>query len=171
MLWRECRNSLILKLVLCRCKCITNRIYSRIKNTNDISCISFLNHLTLIRHHLLWLCKLDCLTTLNMIDLHTSSKLTRTDTHKCNTVTMILVHVCLNLKYKSGKIFRKWIYHSNVCLTSHRRIRHLQKVLQKGLHTEVRQRRSEKHRRKLTLCNLLHIKLSTSPIQKLNFIK
>ena len=44
-------------------------------------------------------------------------------------------------------------------------------MLQKSLHAEIRQSRSEKHRRKLSLTHLSLIKLRTCTVQKLNILE
>ena len=39
-----------------------------------------------------------------MINLLGGIEFAGADTHKCNSVTVSLIHICLNLKYKSRKI-------------------------------------------------------------------
>ena len=73
----------------------------RIKHTDDVSRIRLVHDMTLLRHHLLRLRKLDLfIAALHMCHFHAGGKLARADAHKRNSVTVCLVHVCLNLEYK-----------------------------------------------------------------------
>ena len=137
MLRRKSRDSLKAEFVFCGGKCVSDGKNTRIKDSYDITGIGFLHHLTLIRHHLLRLGELNLLASLYMKHLHTGGEFAGTDTHKCNTVAMILIHVCLNLEYKRRKIFLERIHDTGVRHASCRSIGHLQKMLQKSLHTEV----------------------------------
>ena len=114
MFRRKCRDSLKLKLVLCRREGVPDRENAGIKDTNNISRICFFYHFTLVCHHLLRLGKLDLFVSLHMEYFHARRKLTGTDTHKRNTVPVIFIHICLNLKDKRRKIFLKRINHSDV---------------------------------------------------------
>ena len=80
---------------------ISNRENTRVKNTDNISGIGLLHMLSLLGHHLLRLGKTDLLPTLHMHYFHTSFKLAGTDSHKCNTVSVRLIHIRLDFKYKS----------------------------------------------------------------------
>ena len=120
-------------------------------------------------HHLLWLQKAHFFVSLYMIYLLGSVKLTGTDTHKGNSVTMSLVHICLDLKHKGRKIVRHRINLFLICNTRKRRGCHGQEVLQKSLHTKVCQRRSKKYRSQLTFTYQLLIKICTCSVKKLYF--
>ena len=100
MLRCKCRNSLKLKLVLGRGKRITNGENTRIENTDDIPCICLIDDFSLICHHLLRLRQLDFLTTLNMVHFHAGIELSGANAHERDTVTVVLIHVRLNLEHK-----------------------------------------------------------------------
>ena len=55
-------------------------------------------------HQLLRLGKFQLLIALYMEHFHTSFKLSGTDTHECDSVTVRFVHICLNFKYKGREI-------------------------------------------------------------------
>ncbi len=92
-----------------------------------------------------------------MVHLHAGFKLSRTNSHKCDTVSVSLVHICLDLKYKCGEILVKWIYYAGQCFSWKRRCGHFQKMLQECFNTEVGQRRTKEYRGKITLLYTVHI--------------
>ena len=74
--------------------------------------------MALLCHHLLRLRQFDLfVASLHMCNLHTSGKFSGTDTHKRDTVTVCLIHICLYFKYKCGKMLIKWVYFSDVSFT------------------------------------------------------
>ena len=100
MLRCESRDSFKSKFLSRRTDRISNGKDTRIKDTDDISCISLVHNMAGFRHHLLRLKKAHFLVTLNMINFLGRVKLAGTDPHKCDTVSVSLVHICLDLKYK-----------------------------------------------------------------------
>ena len=72
-----------------------------------------------------------------MVNLLGSVKFAGADTHKGNSVTVCLVHIGLNLKYKSGEIIAHRIYKAAVCHSWKRGCGHFQEMLQESLHTKV----------------------------------
>ena len=102
-----------------------------------------------------------------MIYGHTGVKFTGTDAHKRDPVAMRLIHIRLDLKHKSGKVFfRHRIDLTVIGHTRERRCSHFQEMLQESLHSEVRQCRTEKHRGKLSLINERLIELCRCAVQK-----
>ena len=91
---------------------ITDGKNTRVKNSDDISGIRFIYHMTGLCHHLLRLKKTHFLFALDMINFLRCVEFTGTDTHKCNSVSMSLVHICLDLEYKCREIIRHRIYFS-----------------------------------------------------------
>ena len=125
MLRCERRDSLELKR-LRRGECISDGKNTRIKHTDDVSRIRLVHDMTLLRHHLLRLRKLDLfIAALHVCHFHAGGKLARADAHKRNSVTVCLVHVCLNLEYKRREILTKRINFSDIRLARQRRVSHL----------------------------------------------
>ena len=73
---------------------------TRVEHANDIACIRLLDDLPALGHKLLRLCETYLLAALYMVYLHAGLKLTGTDAHKRDPVTVCFVHIRLNLKYK-----------------------------------------------------------------------
>ena len=88
---------------------ISNRKNTRIKDTDNISTVSFIHHVALTSHHLLWLGKSYFFTALNVHDFHSGFKFSGTDTHECDPVAVRLIHIRLYFKDKCRKILRKRI--------------------------------------------------------------
>ena len=104
-----------------------------------------------------------------MEGVHPCVKLSGTDAHKCDPVPVCLIHICLNFKYKSRKIFlRHRIDVAFVRMSRKRRRRHFEEMLQEGLYSEVGKRRSEEDRRKLSFIHQILVKLCTCSVQKLD---
>ena len=125
MLRRKGRDTLKLELLVGRTERVTDGENTRIENADDISGISLLNDLTALSHQLLRLGQTDFLTALNMVYFHSCLKLTGADAHESDTVTVCLVHVCLDLKYERGEIFPERVDHACRCLSRKRRSRHI----------------------------------------------
>ena len=119
------RDTLELELLVGRTERVTDGENTRIENADDISGISLVNDLTALSHQLLRLGQTDLLAALNMVDFHSGFKLTGTDAHESDTVTVRLVHIRLDLKYEGGEIRSERIDHA-VCRSSRkRRSRHI----------------------------------------------
>ena len=85
---------------------------------------------------------------------------------------MCLIHIRLNLKYKSWKIlFFHRIYLPFIRHTRQRRCGHLQEMLQECLYSEICQCWTEKYRRKLPLIYQLLVKFRRSSVQKFDLIR
>ena len=119
------RDTLKLELLVGRTECVTDRENTRIENADDISGISLLNDFTALSHQLLRLGQTDLLASLDMVYFHSGLELTGADAHERDTVTVCLVHVCLDLKYERGEIFPERVDHACRCLSRKRRSRHI----------------------------------------------
>ena len=119
------RDTLELELLVGRTERVTDGENTRIENADDISGISLVNDLTALSHQLLRLGQTDLLAALNMVYFHSCLKLTGTDAHESDTVTVRLIHIRLDLKYEGGEIRSERIDHT-VCRSSRkRRSRHI----------------------------------------------
>ena len=106
-----------------------------------------------------------------MVDIMVCLKLAGADSHKCNTIPVCLVHICLNLKDKGREWGGDRINIPLIGVAWQRRCRHLQEIIQKSFYTKGRQSRSEKYRRELSLLHLLQIQRITGTIQKLDLLQ
>ena len=170
MFWCECWDSFVFKVIFWKADSVSDREDSRVKYSDDISAIGFVNHFSLTCHHLLRLKQTHLFITLHMIYFLGSVKFTGTDSHKCDSVSVCLVHVCLDFKDKRREILFDRIDHAAVCRTRKRRHRHREEVLQKSLHTKVGERRSEEYRGELSLADKLLVKLCTCAVEQLDLI-
>ena len=123
---------------------------SRVEHADDIPAVCFLYHLTFAGHHLLGLWEPYFLTALDMIDVHSRFKFSGTDPHERDPIPVRLVHIRLDLEYKRRKIllFHR-IYTSLIRRPRKRRRSHIQKMLKKSLHPEIREGRTEEYRGQL----------------------
>jgi len=84
--------------------CVADGEDARVKDTDDIAGVGFLDYLAALSHHLLWLRELDLSVLLNVVDLHALLELAAANSHKGDSVAVSLVHVGLDLKYKGGEV-------------------------------------------------------------------
>ena len=170
MLRREGRNSLVCEFFARHTDRISDGEDTRVKYTDDIAGVCFINNMTVTRHHLLRLGKTHFLSSLHMEDFHSGVEFAGADAHECDTVTVCFVHVCLDFKDKRREILFDRIDHAAVCRTRKRRHRHREEVLQESLHTKVGERRSEEYRGELSLADKLLVKLCTCAVEQLDLI-
>ena len=125
MLRRKGRNSFVLNLPARHTQGISDGENTRIKDADDIACVSLVHNFPVLRHDLLRLGQTLLSAALHMVNLHAGGKLAGTDTDKRDTVPVCLVHICLDLEYKSRKLLFHGINQTHVCLTGQRRSGHL----------------------------------------------
>ena len=73
---------------------------ARIKDADNVTGVSLFHDLPLFRHHLLRLRQPDIPFALDMINFHTGVEFSGHDPHKCDSVPVGLIHICLNFKNK-----------------------------------------------------------------------
>ena len=115
MLGSEGGNTLESDLLSLLANGVADREDARIEYTDNIACVGLVNNLTLGCHHLLRLRETEGLVALHMVVILATLKLTRANTHKCNTVTVCLVHIRLDLEYEGREILVKRIYSIALC--------------------------------------------------------
>ena len=125
MLRCEGRDTFKLELLVGRTERVTDGENARIKDADDISGVGLLDDLTALSHQLLRLGQTDLLSALNMVDFHSGLELTGTDAHESDTVTVRLIHIRLDLKYKGGEILSERVDHACSGLSRERRSRHI----------------------------------------------
>ena len=106
-----------------------------------------------------------------MVDIMVCLKLAGADSHKCNTIPVCLVHICLNLKDKGREWGGDRINIPLIGVAWQRRCRHLQEIIQKSFYTKGRQSRSEKYRREFSFADQLLVKFCTCTVQKLDLFE
>ena len=140
MFRRKGRNSLKTEFLARRAHRISDREDTRVKNTDDVARIRLIHDMPVIRHHLLRLQKSHLLVALHIIDLTVRLKTAGADAHEGKPVPVILVHVCLNLEHKSGKVLLHRIDETLIGHSCQRRHCHFQEVLQERFHSKVSKR-------------------------------
>ena len=86
---------------------IADRENTRVEYADNVACIGFINDLPVLCHELLRLGKAHFFVALYMIDFHGFIIFSRAYPHKCNSVTMCFIHVCLDFKNKGRKMVVK----------------------------------------------------------------
>ena len=147
MLRRKGRYAPELELIRWHAERVSYGINPRIKDAYDISRIGLANHVPVIRHHLLWLREPHFLIPLHMPYIHTRREPAGAYPHESNPVPVSLVHICLNLKNKSGKRLLHRIDKSLIRHPGQRRGRHPKEILQEALHSEISKSRTKENRR------------------------
>src|SRR5207244_6957827 len=101
-----------------------------------------------------------------VIDHHVLLETARNDTHKRHPITMLRVHVRLNLEHKAGEFLVRRLHEP---LRTHARARRrceLEEPVQKRLDAEVRQRASEEDGRELAGEKAVAIELRSGACQQ-----
>ena len=132
------RDAFIDKFLSGELQSISDRENARIEDADNVSRVGFFHNFSFIRHHLRGLRKLHLSAALDMIDFHSGIKLTGTDPHESHSVSVLRIHIGLNLKDKGGKCFLHRVDESLVGHSRERGLRHFQEMLQEGFHAEVR---------------------------------
>ena len=129
MLRRKGRDTFIDKFLSGELQCISDRENARIEDPDNVSRISLFHNFSFIRHHLRGLRKLHLSATLDMIDFHSGIKFTGADPHESHPVSVLRIHIGLNLKNKGRKCFLHRINESLVGHSRKRGLRHFQEML------------------------------------------
>ena len=107
-----------------------------------------------------------------MEGVHAALELARTDAHKGDAVTVVLVHVGLNLKDKAGEVVGRRVHGlaRKGVLVGQRRRCQAQELLQEGLHTKVGERRAKEGRAKLAAGHGVKIQLIARTVKQLDIV-
>ena len=79
-----------------------------------------------------------------MPGFHALVVLAGADSHECNAIPVLWIHIRLNFKYETGKFFFQRIYHPTQCLSWLRLWRVLDKIIQQLGNTKVVNGRAKK---------------------------
>ena len=158
MFGSKCRDSFILNLHIRCAHRISDRENAGIEHTDDITRIGLADALPFLSHKLLGLGKTQFLLALDMINFLLGIEFARTYSHEGYPVTVGLIHIRLDLKYKCRKSACSRIDHISGCRSRKRRRRHLEEILKEILHTEVVECRPEEYRCQFSLPDTLKVK-------------
>jgi len=150
MLGGEGRNTGIEELLSGNGDGIANGEDTGVEYTNHVAGIGFVHNFTLRGHQLLGLGKAHFAAALHMVVFRISLELAGADTHKGQSVSVGLVHICLNLKDKGGEIRVEGIHSTLVGNPGQGRGCQLEEVFQERLNAKVCQRRAKENRGELT---------------------
>ena len=118
-----------------------------IEYTDDVSCICVFYDISVLSHELLRLRESYLLTESHVIDRHVLLVLTGADPHEGHTVSVVGIHVSLDLEYEAGEHLVCRFYCRDL-VRYVMRLGHgsdLKEVLKECLHTEVSDGRSEEY--------------------------
>ena len=130
-----------------------------IEHADDVAGVGFLHDLALRGHHGLGLAETQLFAALDMVIFRVPLKLAGADPHEGQPVPVGLIHVGLNLKHKGGEIRGKHIHLALIADAGQRCGGHPQEFLQKRLHAEGGQSRTEEHRGQRSVLHSLHVKV------------
>ena len=132
-----------------------------VEHTDDVARVCFLDDLALRRHQLLRLGKAHFFAALHVVIFAVALKLAGADAQEGQPVAVRLVHVCLNFEDERREIGVERVDLAAVGHTRQGRRRHAEEFLEERLHTEIRQRRAEEHRRQLPMAHLVHVEFAS----------
>ena len=136
-----------------------------VEHADDIASVCLLHDLALRGHHGLGLTEPQFFAGLDVVILRVPLELAGADSHEGQPVPVGLVHVGLNFEYERGEIRGEHIYLALIADAGQRRCGHTEKFLQKRLHAEGGQSRTEEHGRQGSVPDSLHVKVPSSPQQ------
>ena len=160
MLRREGRDAAEAELLPRRADGVSDGENAGVEHADDVARVGLVHDLALRGHELLRLRQAHFLVALNVIILRVALEFTRADAHERQTVAVGLVHIRLDLKDEGGEVGAERVNDAAVGLACQRARRHAQKLLQKRLDAEIRERGAEEHRREAAALNLVHVKLA-----------
>ena len=143
---------------------------ARIEKTDDVARVGVFNDRSVLRHELLRLGKRDLLSRTHVVNGHALFEFAGADTHKGHSVSVVRVHVRLDLKYKTGEEVFCRLDNAFGCLVALRARSDLEELFQERLDTEVRDRGSEEYRCQFACEDLFEIKRIAGHIEKLDIV-
>ena len=171
MLRREGRDTLEHDILTLLAYCIADREDAGVKNADNISGIGLVDNGALLRHQLLRLSKPQRLSALHVVIFSVALKPARTYAHESDPVAVRLVHICLYLEYKCGKMIVKRVNDSISGHSGQRRHSHAQKALKKRFYAEIIERRAKEHGAEFSATHFFYIKIVACAVKKLNIVR
>ena len=143
---------------------------ARIEKTDDVAGIGVFDDRSVLRHELLRLGECDLLSGTHMFDGHALFEFAGADTHKGHSVSVVRVHVCLDLENESGEeIFIRCDYTFRGLVSLRSRC-DLEELFKERLDAEVRDRGSKEYRGELAGKDLIEVEGVTRHVEKLDVI-
>src|SRR4051812_38689193 len=148
MLRREPRDAAELQFGIRR-QGVANPKRAAIQHTDHVAGPRLLDRRSLAREKLLRRREADHLVGPNMLHLHPRLEPAGTDAHEGHAISMLRIHVRLNLEHEPGELLIRWMYEPRRRFSRRRLRRELEKLAKERLDAKIRQRPSKKPRREL----------------------
>ena len=149
---------------------VANGENTGVEHADDVTGVGLLDDLSLSGHELLGTGQAQLFASLQVVDFLLRVKPPGHHPHKGDAVPVGLVHVGLDLKHKGGEVLVKAVDDRIARLSGKGSGGHTQEFLQKGLHTEVGQRRAKKDWGQLSMAHPLQIKVAGGTVQQLDLV-
>ena len=145
---------------------------TRIEQAHDIARVRLVHDGTVIGHHRRARSKLELAVALHVEGVHAALELARANAHKGDAVTVILVHVGLDLKHKAAKVVAAGIdrFAGERIGIGARRRGQTQELLEEGLHAKVGERRAKERRAQLAAGHGVQVELVAGAIEQLDVV-
>lgn len=134
---------------------------TRVEQAHDIARVRLVHDGAVIGHHRRARCKLEFTVALHVEGVHATLELARANAHKGDTVSVVLVHIGLDLKHKAAKVVAAGIDRltgERIGIGARRRGQ-AQELLEEGLHTKVGERRAKERRAQLAAGHSIQVEL------------
>ena len=143
---------------------------ARVEKTDDVSGIGVFNDRSVLRHELLRLGECDLLSGSHMLDGHSFFEFAGADAHEGHSVSVVWVHVCLDLENESGEEVFIRRDHTFGGLVGLRSRCDLEELFKERLDAEVRDRGSEEYGSELAGKDLIKIEGVARHVEKFDVI-
>src|SRR5690606_6728484 len=140
-------------------KCISNLEISCVVQANNISGIRNVYNLFLFCKEGIWATKFQCFAVANMQIRRISFKSSRNNFHKSQTVTVLRVHICVNLKNETRKFFFVRLHQTRVALFWAWSRGYFNETIQQLAHPKIIKGRSEKNGLKFSFQIFVTVKI------------
>ena len=159
-------------MALARAHGVADAKDTRIEQAHDIARVRLVHDGTVIGHHRRARGKLKLAVALHVEGVHAALELARANTHKGDAVTVVLVHVGLDLKHEAAKVVAAGIDRlagERIGIGTRRRGQ-TQELLEEGLHAKVGERRAKERRAQLAAGHGIQIELVAGTIEQLDVV-
>ena len=145
---------------------------TRIEQAHDIARVRLVHDGAIVGHHRRARGKLKLAVALHVEGIHAALELTRANAHKGDAVTVVLIHIGLDLKHKAAKVVAAGIDRltgERIGIGARRRGQ-TQELLEEGLHTKVGERRAKERRAQLAAGHGIQVELVAGAIEQLDIV-
>ena len=159
-------------MALARAHGVTDAKDTRIEQAHDIARVCLVHDGAVIGHHRRARGKLEFTVALHVEGVHATLELARANAHKGDAVSVVLVHIGLDLKHKAAKVVAAGIDRlagERIDIGARRRGQ-AQELLEEGLHTKVGERRAKERRAQLAAGHSIQVELVAGAIEQLDVV-